>query len=570
MGGQRIAGQKEQRRRMMAWVAGFLPPRLHRLSLVLVLSLVATATGLVQPLLTKDLIDQALPDRRMDLVVGLCAALFGLSLLSSGLGYLNRIVYVRVSGDMLFALREALFRHLMTLSPRWFARSREGDLFSRLDGDVTEVQRFAFDGFLAAVNAMFSLVGAAFAMASLSLPLTLLSLAVLPLQLAAVAMVRPRIERRTREVRRRASDLGAFFFETLPAAKHIQSTRSQALEEERLRRLNGSYLDELLKLERLGFLAGAAPSLLMSAATALIFVFGAADLLGEALSIGTIVAFTAYLGRAAAPLQSLFGLWVASRRAVVSLDRLGELMLIEPEVRQPLVPQPLPRPVRGALSVRGLALRHGGREIFRDLCFDLPAGAKIALVGPSGCGKSSLCDLLLRLYDPDDGVIRLDGVPLDRLDLAELRRTVAVVAQEIVLMPGSVADNVAYGLPDADRRQIAAALAAAGLTEVVAALPAGLDSDIGSHGRLLSGGQRQRLALARAMLTKPRILILDEVTTGLEPSLRNRILETIDREFQDCTRIIVSHDEHVAAGCDFVLSLPDGNLRMPQSGLAAQ
>lgn len=548
------------RRRMMTWAAATLPPRFFRLSLVLALSLAAAATGLAQPWLTKDLIDHALPDRRLDLVVQLCAALFGLSLLSQGLGLVNRLLYVRVSAEILFCLRQSLFGHLMGLSPRWFARARDGDLFSRLDGDVTEVQRFTLDGALAAVNALVLLVGATVAMLSLSPALTVLAALVLPVQMAVVAVLRPRVERLSRRLRERAADLGAFFFDTLPAARHIQAHCAEGREAARLERLNQAYLGDLLGLEKVGFAASALPSLLMSAATALIFVYGAANLLGEALTIGAMVAFTAYLGRAAAPLQSLLGLWVASKRALVSLDRLGELLEQRPEAPEPADPLPLPQPVAGAIDARGLGLRHGGHTVFGGVDFHIPAGAKVAVVGPSGSGKSSLCDLLLRLYDPDQGVLCLDGVPLSRLRLAQLRHAVAVVAQDGVLMPGSIADNVAYGRPDASPAQIAAALDAAGLGDMVAALPAGMASPVGSHGRLLSGGQRQRLAIARAVLMDPAVLILDEVTTGLEPSLRDEVLAAMDRLFSERTRLIISHDPSVAAGCDMVLHLPSGQV----------
>lgn len=563
--GPSVAEILATRRRMVTWAAATLPPRLFRLALVLALSLAAAAAGLTQPWLTKELIDQALPDRRLDLVIQLCAALFGLSALSSALGLVNRLIYVRVSAEVLFSLRQSLFSHLLTLSPRWFAQAREGDVFSRLDGDVTEVQRFALDGALAAINAVVLLIGAVIAMISLSPPLAALSAVVLPIQVALVAIMRPRVERLSRILRGRAADLGAFFFETLPAAKQIQALQAQERESGRLARLNLAYLDDLLRLEKLGYVTSAVPSLLMSATTALIFVYGAANLLGEVMSIGAMVAFTAYLGRAAAPLQSLLGLWVASKRAVVSLDRLGELLNLCPEAGDPAQPVALALPVQGAIVARDLGLFHAGKLVFRHVNFSLPAGAKVAVIGPSGSGKSSLCDLLLRLYDPDEGGLTIDGVALPALRLADLRKAVAVVAQDVVLMPGSIAENVAYGCPGASPKQIQAALNAAGLAEFVATLPEGAASAIGSHGRLLSGGQRQRLAIARAVLMDPAVLILDEVTTGLEPALRDAVLATIDDLFAGRTRLIVSHDAAVATACDLVLHLPDGELTCPRS-----
>ncbi|MGO9361661.1 MAG: ABC transporter ATP-binding protein [Xanthobacteraceae bacterium] len=540
---------------MKAWVAGFLPARLPAFLAVLALSVLAAGLGLVQPLLTRALIDDALPSGQLAPVARICGTIFALSVFSSGLSYVTRLFYVRVSGGLLFDLREALFAHLMSLSPRWFAHAREGDIFSRLDGDISEVQRFVFDGALAFVTALITLVGATIAMAGLNAPLTALCFLGLPLQIILLAKLRPRIERQARVLRARAADLGAFFFETLPAIRHIQACSAEPVEGARLKRLNGAYLDELIRQEKLSFLAGAAPSLVMSAMTALIFVFGAATFLGQAMTIGAMVAFSSYLGRASGPLQSLLGLWVGAKRMTASLDRLGELLQVAPEVREAPQTRALPPLPRGEVFARGLCLHHGARLVFSGLSFTLSPGERVALIGPSGAGKSSLCDLLMRFYDPDEGGLALDGVGLTEMALGDLRQAVVMVSQDIALIPGSLFENVAYGLPDLPRTAASRALDAAGLGDFVASLPQGMDTPVGGRGRALSGGQRQRLAIARALATIPRLLILDEVTTGLENELSDRIFDTIDLLFPTTTLLIVSHDPRVVARCSRVIAL---------------
>jgi ATP-binding cassette subfamily B protein len=545
----------EDRRRTRAWVAGFLPPRAPAFLAVLALSVVAAGLGLWQPMLTRALIDDALPSGHLAPVMRICGMIFALAVFSTGLSFVTRLFYVRVSGGLLFDLREALFAHLMSLSPRWFAHAREGDIFSRLDGDISEVQRFVFDGALAFVTALITLVGATLAMASLNAPLTAICFLGLPLQIILLAKLRPRIEQQARRLRARAADLGAFFFETLPAIRHIQACSAEPVEGGRLKRLNGAYLDELIRQEKLSFLAGAAPSLVMSAMTALIFVFGAATLLGQPMTIGGMVAFSSYLGRASGPLQSLLGLWVGAKRTTASLDRLGELLLVAPEVREAPQTRSLPSFPRGEVVARELGLRHGARRIFSGLSFTLAAGERVALTGPSGAGKSSLCDLLMRFYDPDEGGLTLDGVALTEAPLGELRQAVVMVSQDIALTPGSLFENVAYGLPDLPRAAAERALAAAGLGDFVASLPQGKDTPVGGRGLALSGGQRQRLAIARALATSPRLLILDEVTTGLESELSDRIFDTIDLLFPTTTLLIVSHDPRVVARCSRVITL---------------
>jgi len=545
----------KDRRRMRAWVAGFLPSRAPAFLAVLALSVLAAGLGLVQPLLTRALIDDALPSGQLAPVVRICGLIFALSAFSSGLSYVTRLFYVRVSGGLLFDLREALFAHLMSLSPRWFAHAREGDIFSRLDGDISEVQRFVFDGALAFVTALITLVGATIGMASLNAPLTALCFLGLPLQIILLARFRPRIEHQARLLRARAADLSAFFFETLPTVRHIQACSAEPVESARLKRLNGAYLDELIRQEKLNFFAGAAPSLVMSAMTALIFVFGAAAVLGQAMTIGAMVAFSSYLGRASGPLQSLLGLWVGAKRTTASLDRLGDLLHVQPEVREAQHPRSLPPAPRGKIVARDLGLCHGARRIFSGLSFTLGPGERVAVTGPSGAGKSSLCDLLMRFYDPDEGGLTLDGVAMTELALDDLRQAVVMVSQDIALLPGSLFENVAYGLHGLPRAAAERALAAAGLGDFVASLPQGMDTPVGGRGRALSGGQRQRLAIARALATNPRVLILDEVTTGLESELSDRIFDTIDLLFPTTTLLIVSHDPRVVQRCSRVIAL---------------
>ncbi len=525
------------------WLLPFVRPHAGGLALVLALSLLATGLGLVQPLLTRLLIDDGLIRANPRVVVWVAAAMVALAIASAALGGLNRWLYTGLSGRVLFAMREAVFRHLERLSPDFFARRGSGDLMARLDGDVAEIQRFATDSLLASVNAAITLAGSLAIMLALSWKLTLIALIFLPAQIAVLRALRPRIERLTRVVRERAGDVTGFFVETLGAMKFIQSTAAEDRMATRLAGLHGDYLDGLLKAQMAGYLAGAVPAVLMTLGVAAMFIAGGYMVAERTISVGTLIAFSIYLGRAGAPVRTFMGLYVAVRRARVSLSRVLELMREVPEITVPASARSLPADTPGAIRFEHVRVARRGREgpVLDDLSLDIPAGAKVVITGPSGAGKSTLIDLLHRHLDPDAGRVLLDGADVRELDLVTLRRRIAVVAQDAGMLSGTVADAIRFGNWDAGDADIARAAARAEIADFIESLPDGYETRLAERGVDLSGGQRQRLAIARAILQDPAVLVLDEATSAIDREAEARILETIDRVFAGRTRIIISH-----------------------------
>ena len=488
--------------------------------------------------------------------------MFAAAVVASLLGALNRWHYVDVSARILFALRAAVYAHLQRLSPIFYARRPGGDIMARLDGDVAEIQRFAVDSLLALVNGGIALLGALALMVSLSWQLSLVALVLLPAEFLFLRVMRRRVERRTRTVRERASDLTSFFFDTLPAMKFIQSVGAEGRMGGRLSDLQDLFRLDMLRLQMTNYVTGAVPGLMTSFSTALVFIAGGYMMIEGRLTLGTLIAFSAYLGRATGPLQTLLGLYVASRRARVSLDRVMEMRRERPAVESPATPWSLPPAAAGALHLEGVTFRYDGDSppVLRGGAVAIPAGAKVGLAGESGVGKTTLIDLLQRHFDPDEGRILLDGVDLRALDLGELRRRVAVVAQDTVLFSGSVLDNIRFAAPDASEADVRRAAALARVDEFVEALSQGYETDIGQRGTALSGGQRQRLAIARALLQDPLVLVLDEATSAVDRETEIEITEAIDRLFPSVTRIIISHRPGALEGVDMVVELEDGRL----------
>lgn len=547
----------------LRWFAAFLWPAAPKLFLVMLLSLTAVAAGLAQPYLTKRLIDDGLLAGRQDVVVEVALAMVALALVAFILGATTRLLYVATSSTILHRVREALFAHLLSLSPDFFVSMRQGDIMVRLDSDIAEIQRFAVDLLLSAVNNLAMLVGAFVILYQLSPSLTAIMLFILILNAILLHVMRPRIERYSRAVRESGANIAAFLTEILGASKSVQSYNGQKRESDCLVHLHQDLRREVLQLQFAGYAAGSLPSLLLALGTVGVFVFGSQPIQGQqAMTLGMLIAFVSYVQKASGPIQSLLGQYVALQRARVSLDRISELAGTEARVQSPPHPVNLPVPGGGAIEMANVSFCYPGtgRAVLAEASLVLPAGRKMLLRGRSGAGKSTLADLLQRHYDPDCGVILLDGVDLRNLDCGELRRAVVVVAQDSALFSGSIADNIRYGRPTASLEEIQEAACLARVDEFLPGLAAGLDTTVGQRGTALSGGQRQRIALARAILLKPRVLILDESTAALDSGLEADILDAIDKLFADRTRIVVSHRPHSAANFDLVVDLEEGRL----------
>ncbi len=545
----------------------YLLPYRGRLAFVLVLSLTGTALSLVLPWLSKALVDDALLARDVSALLRIVALFAGLTLASFLLNVASGLRYTRISAEILFDMRLALYRHLQRLSPRFWAAMPLGQIVSRINSDIGEIQRVIAEVALAWIGNIVFLTGTVVLLAVLDLRLFLVSLVVLPPAIWALVRYRRRLEGEVAVLRERSAGIGTFLIETLQGVRLVVGANAQEREATRFRAHNDGFIDALMSMRRLTYLSGGLPGLLLSAGSAIVFLYGGARVIDGSLTMGTLVAFIAYQMRLLGPVQGLMGLYASLATARVSLRRVNELLDVRAEVVETDDAAPLPA-ARGHLTLEDASFSFGRGAVLRGVSLDIRPGEIVAIAGSSGGGKSTIADLLARQLDPDAGRVLLDGHDLRALRLEDVRRHVAVVEQEPFVMNASLRENVRYARPDATDAEIEAACRAAGLADLIERLPDGLETHVGERGRALSAGERQRLAIARAFLADPVVLVLDEATGALDAPTEAQVIRGYEAVMRGRTTIVITHRAALALRADRVVVLDDG--RIVEDGPAAE
>ena len=532
----------------------FITPYWPRLVFVMLTGIVATSFGLIQPYLSKLLIDDALLKRNMRALLLVSGLTVGATILSFVLNILSSYQYVKISAVALFEMRLALYRHLQTLSPRFWASRKLGDVISRINNDIAEVQRVCSDTLLSIFSNIVFLGGSILIMTSLNLQIFLLSAAVVPISIWALRYYQKRLTERVKEVRERSADIGSFLLETLLGIRLVVTSHAQQREVDRFRDRNNKFIDALLRMQVVSMLSGAMPGAVLTLATAALFLYGGKLVIDGKLTTGSLIALMSYHARLLAPIQSMMGLYTNVVTGGVSLGRVFELFDTHAEVTE----RPgavAPAQIRGAIELDQVTFRYAANPVLDGLSFRVEPGTICALLGPSGVGKSTVADLLVRFYDPNGGAVKLDGHDLRDLPLETVRKSIVLLDQTPYLLHASVRENVAYGRPEASFEEIVEVCKAAAIHDRILALPEGYETNMAERGQTLSVGERQRVALARALLTRPAVLVLDEPTSALDEANERAIGETLATALRGCTAILITHRASLARIADQTIIL---------------
>jgi ATP-binding cassette, subfamily B, bacterial len=537
----------------------FVLPYWKRLAGVTLIGLLATAIGLAQPYFSKLLIDSALLGRDMRALVWVAGLMAGFTIAGFVLNIISSYQYVRISAQLLFEIRLAVYRHLQTCSPRFWASRRLGDVVSRINNDAGEVQRIAADTLLAVCSNVVFLFGAAGIMVWFSPPIFLVSLVTLPFSIWALRRYQSTLSLQVRTVRERSADIGSFLIETLTGFRLVTTSNAEAREVTRFRQHNAGFIDALLAMQKTSFLASALPGTVLTLTTSAIFLYGGSLVIDGRLTTGSLVALLAYHMRLLAPVQNLMSLYTSLVTGSVSLSRLFELIDTPVDIRENPNAVALGS-VRGEVTFENVSFRYEESPVLENVSFRVIPGTICAILGRSGVGKSTIADLLVRFYDPDQGAIRLDDHDLRSVHLNDLRNSVVLVDQASFLFQATVRENIAYGNPDASLDEIITAAQAAAIHDRVLALPQQYDTLVGERGLTLSAGERHRITLARALLRNPAVLVLDEPTAALDPDTEREIVDSLRTALRGRTAIVITHRFSLAAIADQVITLDGGKI----------
>jgi ATP-binding cassette subfamily B protein len=551
---------RRTRRRIGLLVRLALPYR-TRTALSLMTLLAYTLVALAPPYLAKLAVDDGIEARNLDrltwiIVLFLASALAALAL-SSANTYLTGWVGERVLAD----LRNKLFAHLEHLSLGFYERNRAGVIISRITNDVEALDQLVTDGVTSLIQNTLLLAGTAVVLFLLDARLALATLLVLIPMALLTAWFRSRSNRAYRRVRERLGLVTATLAEDIAGMRVVQSFTREPVQEKAFHGVNDRYRSANYETTVLNAIYFPAVDLLSSAATAIVFGYGGWLVYHGDMTAGTLFAFALYLSNFFDPVQQLSQLYNTFLSAIAALDKIIGVLDEKPQVVDPPGAAELPR-IEGHVRFEAVRFGYGPEfpEVLHGLDLDVPAGTTVALVGHTGAGKSTIAKLLARFYDPSEGRITIDGHDLRGVTQQSLRRQLGIVPQEGFLFGGSVAENIAFGRPDARPEEIAAAAEAVGAGRFVLELEQGYETQLGERGTRLSLGQRQLVAFARALLADPRILILDEATSSVDIGTERQIERALRTLLAGRTAFVIAHRLSTIRDADLIVVLEHGRV----------
>ncbi len=524
----------------------FARPYKKQLAAGFALTLASTAASLVPPYMTIPLMDDILIPYQSgqqisaSLVAMYLGGLLLAALLAWGLGWARTYILALVSERIGADLRTTTYEHLMRLSLDYFGSKRTGDLMARIGSETDRINVFLSLNALDFITDVLMICMTAAILFSINPWLALVTLVPLPFIAWLIHNVRDRLRTGFERIDRVWSEVTNVLADTIPGIRVVKAFAQEKREADRFRAANQYNLEVNDKLNKTWSLFTPTVSLLTEIGLLVVWAFGIWLVSHHDITVGVLTAFIAYIGRFYGRLDSMSRIVSVTQKAAAGAKRIFDILDHVSNVPDPVNPVAM-KSLEGRIEMDGIGFRYGSRSVIRGLSLDIRPGEMIGLVGHSGSGKSTLVNLICRFYDVTDGAIRVDGVDIRRIAVADFRRHIGLVLQEPFLFFGTIAENIAYGKPEATREEIIAAARAAHAHDFILRLPHGYDSLVGERGQGLSGGERQRISIARALLINPRILIMDEATSAVDTETEKEIQKALDNLVQGRTTIAIAH-----------------------------
>ena len=547
-----------------------------RLLFAALCTLGATAAELLKPWPLKIILDHVILDKpvpralralqglfpagKVPLLLEAAAGIVVIALLGGLFSYFQIFITSSIGYRMVYALRRELFTHLQTLSLGFHTHARSGDLLTKIAGDTNTLKDVFADSILKFTSYVLTVAGMLAILAAIDWKIGLIALATLPFLGYSLLHLYRKTKLSVKTQKKQEGKVASRMSEVLQAVPLVQAFARERYEAEQFDAVTQETVRESIRVARLEAAATRSSEIITALGTAAAVLFGAFQVLQGRMLPGDLVLVVGYLTSMYKPIRQLAKLSTDFSKAMASAERISEILDIEPEIVDR--PDALPaKGLRGEIVFRDVSFDYGdGRDVLRNVSFAVAPGQRLALVGVSGAGKSTIVSLILRLYEPQQGAILIDGRDIRQYRRASLRRHIGLVLQQSILFGATIRENIAYGKPRATSQEIEAAARAANADEFIRELEHGYDTVIGERGATLSGGQRQRIAIARALIRDAPILILDEPMTGLDGESEGKVREALDRLTAGKTSVIVTHDLQSVADADQVLVLDGGSV----------
>jgi ATP-binding cassette subfamily B protein len=560
------AAEKAQAREVsLRRIGRLFTPYRWQLAIVTAIIVASSIVGLASPFLLRAVIDTALPDRNLHLLAWLVIGMVAVAAVTSAFGVIQTWISTKVGQQVMHGLRTSVFGHLQRQSIAFFTRTRTGEVQSRITNDIGGMESVVTSTATSIAANLTTAVATAVAMVVLSWRLSLISLVVMPPAIYLTRKVARMRRTITTQQQRELADLNVTVEEGL-SINGIQLAKTMGTGPSLVQRFTASSA-RLIDLELRSQLAGrwrmASLSIIFAAIPAIIYLAAGLPVTAGAISIGTLIAFTTLQNSLFRPLTGLLNTSVSVISSLALFARIFEYLDLPVDVDEPAHPVTIdPVQVTGHVRLEDVSFAYPGadRPAVAGIDLDVPAGSTLALVGETGSGKTTLASLIARLYDPSSGSVRIDGIDIRDMRLADLAAIVGVVSQETYLLHTTVRENLRYAKPGATDAEIEDAARAAQIHDLIAGLPDGYDTMVGSRGHRFSGGEKQRLAIARTLLRNPRVLVLDEATSALDTETERAVQKAFDNLARGRTTITIAHRLSTVRNADQIAVLDHGHI----------
>ncbi len=565
LGGEEKSPRKVRDSVLIRRLISYLAPYKRQVTVAIITTLIAAAANFVGPLLLRVMIDTYISagDVRGLTMMALLYVVVNIMGWLSSREQVYKVSWVGMK--MVYRLREGGFSHLQALSLRFFAEGETGRIMSRVTNDVESIQElFGMAGIGVVISDLVTIIGVVAIMFYLSVELSLVSLTVVPMVAAVIVVFRKRSREAYLRSRRKVAGVYARLQEGITGVRVVQSFTREADNLQFFSQANIENLQANLQAARIASLFTPAVEILGALGTCIVLWYGGSQVMAGRMTLGIIVAFIAYLTMFFRPLITLSAFFNTFESAMAGTERVFELLDTDIEVKEAERPVRLP-PLKGAVEFRHVTFGYDPRiPVIKDFSLSVAPGERVAIVGPTGAGKTTLISLLCRFYDIQEGTITVDGFDIREVSLASLRRQMGVVLQDPFLFSATIRENIRYGRLEASDKEVEASAMIVGAHEFISRVPQGYETMVMEGGSNLSTGQKQLISFARALLADPRILVLDEATSSVDPYTERLIQKALERLLEGRTALVIAHRLSTIREMDRIVVIDGG--RMVEEG----